>query len=463
MRTLLLAAAACAAVTATLLNPAPASGAKPAEKLFPYEMTVEKLPNGMTLVVVPMKSPGLMAYYTLVRVGSRNEVEAGKTGFAHFFEHMMFRGTKTYSQDARNAFLKKIGADDNGFTTDDFTAYTVFGSSSDMAKLVEIEADRIQNLEYAKQEFQTEARAVLGEYNKSISDPSLALEEKMAAGAFGKHTYRHTTIGFLKDIKDMPNAFDYSKTFFKRFYRPDNVTVFVTGDVNAAEISKLVTQHYGTWSGKSAAPAVPVEPKQTKERKVEVRWETETNPRIMVGYHVPAEDLAKKDTAVQLVLGEILLGRASKLHRDLVLERALVQSFSNWTFAHRDPHLFVFQVTLKDEKDRAEVWKTLEAEIDAIAGGQVDEKLLADAISNARYSVLTGLETPNSVASQVLWFAGPSGDPYALEKTLANAGTVTAADVTAFAQEHLTDANRTVVSLKSAPKKMDPKKAGGAK
>src|SRR5687768_12207678 len=108
------------------------SETKSASPLFPYAKHVEKLENGLTLVVVPMKTPGLMAYYSLVRVGSRNEVEPGKSGFAHFFEHMMFRGTKKVSQDARNAFLKEIGADDNGFTTDDFTCYTVFGSSTKM-------------------------------------------------------------------------------------------------------------------------------------------------------------------------------------------------------------------------------------------------------------------------------------------------------------------------------------------
>ena len=101
MRRLLLAASLCAALLAPVALATPAAAV---EKLFPYEMTVEKLPNGMTLVIVPMKSPGLMAYYTLVRVGSRNEVETGKTGFAHFFEHMMFRGTKLHPSDDRVAY-----------------------------------------------------------------------------------------------------------------------------------------------------------------------------------------------------------------------------------------------------------------------------------------------------------------------------------------------------------------------
>src|SRR5687768_5168606 len=94
---------------------------------LPFETRVEKLDNGMTVVMVPYASPGLVSWYTMVRVGSRDEAEPGVTGFAHFFEHMMFRGTKVWPPARIEAFLKKAGADQNGFTTDDFTCYTITG------------------------------------------------------------------------------------------------------------------------------------------------------------------------------------------------------------------------------------------------------------------------------------------------------------------------------------------------
>ena len=417
---------------------------------FPYEMRIERLDNGLQLVLIPMRtSTGLMAYYTLVRVGSRNEVEKGKSGFAHFFEHMMFRGTKQVPQEMRDAFLKRIGADDNGFTTDDFTCYTVFGANSDMEELIRIEADRFKNLEYTKTMFKTEAGAVLGEYNKSSSNPLLIMEEKLMAAAFTQHTYRHTTIGFKEDIEAMPKGFDYSREFFRRWYTPDNTTIIVAGDIDPSAISSLVRKHYADWKGKVAEAKVLEEPAQSRERRAEVKWDTETSPRFMVGYHTPPCDVARRDAAVLGVLGDLLLGPASKLHRELVLEKGLVESLSNWTYEHRDPHLFQFVATLKEEKDRAEVFSAIEKEIAAIAAGNVDEKLLADVKSNVRYSVLTSLETPEDVASALVFLAGASGDPRALDKQLAHLEAVTANDVVAFTRTHLVPANRTVVHLTS--------------
>lgn len=440
----------------TLLLATMLAATTPASPRFPYAKHVEKLDNGLTLVVVPMKTPGLMAYYSLVRVGSRNEVEAGKSGFAHFFEHMMFRGTKNVSQDQRNAFLKEIGADDNGFTTDDFTCYTVFGSSTKMDELVRIEADRMMNLEYGVPEFKTEARAVLGEYNKSFSNPTMVMEEKLFGAAFTKHTYRHTTIGFLEDIKAMPQQYDYSRTFFERYYRPDNVTLVVTGDVDPAKVLALVKQRYSPWKGKTQAAKIPAEPPQTKERRVEVPWEADTAPRFMLGWHTPAEDLAKTDVATQLVVGELLLGPASKLYEDLVLTRGMVESFANGTYPHRDPGLFYFLVTYKKREDEKTIRAAIDTAIAGLAAGQVDAKLVADVKSAARYSVLTALETPNAVADQLVFTIGPNGDPEALEKTLANLENVTVEDVTAFAKQWLVDTNRTSATLV-------PKKKGGSR
>src|SRR5262249_25118576 len=149
----------------------------------------EKLDNGLTLVMVPYPSPRLISYNTFVRVGSRDEVEKGVTGFAHFFEHMMFRGTKENPPEKVAEYLKKTGADQNGFTTDDFTSFTFFGRNDWLEELVAMEADRFMNLDYTEDVFKTESQAVLGEYNKSASSPELPLEERLREEAFKKHTY----------------------------------------------------------------------------------------------------------------------------------------------------------------------------------------------------------------------------------------------------------------------------------
>src|SRR5438067_443536 len=142
--------------------PAPGRGAG-SEKIFPLPFRQTTLDNGLTVLSVPFDSPGIIAYYTDVRTGSRNEVEKGLSGFAHFFEHMMFRGTEKYPQEKYNDVLKALGANSNAFTSDDWTCYHLTVPAAALAQVVELESDRFRNLKYDEPAFQKEARAVLGE------------------------------------------------------------------------------------------------------------------------------------------------------------------------------------------------------------------------------------------------------------------------------------------------------------
>ena len=190
--------------------------------IFPYPWAETVLPNGLLVVAIPLDTPGLAGHYVAVRTGSRNETEPGRSGFAHFFEHMMFRGTPRYPPERYNDVLKRLGADGNAFTTDDWTCYHVVAASSALDVVMDLESDRFMNLEYGVEAFQKEAAAVLGEYNKNASIPFNALFEKLHDTAYTTHTYKHTTMGFLKDIEDMPNQFEHSLSFFERWYRADN-------------------------------------------------------------------------------------------------------------------------------------------------------------------------------------------------------------------------------------------------
>src|SRR3954447_6180330 len=151
---------------------------------FPFPVKEKTLPNGLRVYAVAYDSPGLVAYYSVVRTGSRNEVEPGKSGFAHFFEHMMFRGTEKYSQEAYNAVIKEMGADSNAYTSDDLTVYHILAGKTALPKIAEIEADRFQHLTYKEPEFQKEARAVLGEYNKNASNPMEKMAEVLYDNAY---------------------------------------------------------------------------------------------------------------------------------------------------------------------------------------------------------------------------------------------------------------------------------------
>ncbi|MGZ8829456.1 MAG: M16 family metallopeptidase, partial [Thermoanaerobaculia bacterium] len=195
------------------------------DNILPFNVTEKTLPNGLKVVAIPTGFPNIVAVYINVQTGSRNEVEPGKSGFAHFFEHMMFRGTPSYPPDVYQSIITKAGASQNANTSLDRTIYHTTFAKEDLPRILEIEADRFKHLAYTPEAFKTEARAVLGEYNKNSANPLSKLDEAQANAAFTTHTYKHTTMGFIKDIQDMPNQFEYSKDFFSRWYRPEKATM----------------------------------------------------------------------------------------------------------------------------------------------------------------------------------------------------------------------------------------------
>ncbi|XXF76371.1 pitrilysin family protein [Myxococcaceae bacterium GXIMD 01537] len=425
----------------------PAAAQPSTSSPFPYPLKVERLPNGLTVVRVPFRSPGLVAYYAVVRVGSRNEVEPGKTGFAHFFEHMMFKGTKKHPEGDRERIISTYGFDDNAYTTDDFTVYHSYGPTAGLDALIEVEADRFRNLEYSEPSFRTEALAVLGEYHKNAARPELKMEEELGATAFKKHTYQHTTLGFYDDIKAMPEQYAYSRTFFERWYTPDNTLLFIVGDFDDAKVMTSVREHYGPWNRKTATVSIPTEPTQRGMRTVHVDWAQPTLPRHVLAWHTPAAALQTQSAAIQAVLAPYLIGPTSPLYKQLVLEQQLVEAISSDTYAHRDPNLFGLTALLKREQDRAQVNAAMLKAVRDLASNKVDTKRLEDIKSNLAYSLPMRLETADDVAGTLAFYAGIYGTPDAVARHYENVRKVTASQLVAFAKEYLTANNLNVLSL----------------
>ncbi|MCP5119566.1 MAG: insulinase family protein, partial [bacterium] len=173
-----------------LLVTALANHAGAEQKAFPYNYDLHGFPNGLRLLTVPTDFPNVVALYTIVRAGSRNEIEPGRSGFAHLFEHLMFRGTKRFPPHEYEATLKRAGAANNAYTTDDRTVYHITFSKEDLETILDMEADRFQNLDYTQGVFKTETLAVLGEYNKNSAAPTSKLYELLRETAFDRHTYK---------------------------------------------------------------------------------------------------------------------------------------------------------------------------------------------------------------------------------------------------------------------------------
>jgi zinc protease len=277
--------------------------AQKSRKAFAYDYNIDDLPNGLRLVTVPTDYPNLVALYIVVQTGSRNEPEKGKSGYAHLFEHLMFRGSEHYTGHQRDDILKKAGANDNAYTTDDRTVYHEVFSKDDLDKILDLEADRFQRLKYPQDGYKTETRAVLGEFNKNSADPEEKAYEVLRATAYKTHTYSHTTMGFIEDIEDMPNQYDYSLQFYGRYYRPEYTTIVLVGDLKRDDALAMVKKYFGDWKRGAYTPDIPREPEQKEPRDAHVDWPSETLPLVYVAFRGPAYSDDTKDKAALDLLG----------------------------------------------------------------------------------------------------------------------------------------------------------------
>jgi zinc protease len=434
------------ALAVFLLLAAPA--ALQSSKIFPYEYKIEELENGLKVISIPLNNPYIIAYYTVVRSGSRNETEPGKSGFAHFFEHMMFKGTKNVPLAAYNDFLTKLGAGTNGFTTDDYTCYfVVFAGRENLEEVVKTEADRFINLYYDVEMIKTEAPVIEGEYYSTVSSPGRRLSEVLRDTAFEKHSYKHTTLGYLKDILDFPNQFEYSQLYKKRFYAPDNSILLVAGDFDHAQLMEYVRKYYSNWQKSNYALVTPVEPPQMKAKRVHFDFPSKTSPMISIAFHGPAFSDQKIDKAALDLLSQTSFSSSSPLYQKLVIEEQKCLSLNASFSDHRDPYLLVFNATLKDEKDLPYVEDEILKELERLKREPVPADVLADVKSNLKYSFANALGTTDGVAGMLAGYISLTTDPATVNRLFDLYDKVTTGDIQEMAKKYFKKTNSTVATL----------------
>lgn len=427
-----------------VLMPAVLIGAE----IFPYEYQIETLENGLKVVSIPLKNPHIIAYYTIVRSGSRNEIEPGKSGFAHFFEHMMFKGTKTMPREAYDDFLTQLGAGTNGYTSDDYTIYfVVFAGRENLESVVKTEADRFINLYYDEEMLKTEASVIEGEYYASVSNPRRKINEILRDASFVRHSYKHTTLGYLEDIQDMPNQFEYSQLYKKRFYAPDNCILLVAGDYNHSQLMEYIRNYYGDWEKSGYVLETPEEPDQLEEKRIHYEWPTRTLPLLSIGFHGPAYSEEVIDKAALDLLGRIAFSQTSPLYQKLVIEEqkcvSLFASFPD----RRDPHLLTINAVLKDNKDLGVVEDEIFKELKRLKTELIAQDTLSDVRSNLKYSFTRSLETTDGIASTLAFYISLTGDPGTINKLFALYEKTTPQDMQDMANKYLIRKNSTVATL----------------
>jgi zinc protease len=417
-------------------------------QILPYPISKKSLANGLQVVTIPYESPGVAAFYIVVRVGSREEVEPGKTGFAHFFEHMMFRGTEKYSKEKYSEALKSTGASANANTSFDRTVYHMTGNASYLEKMFELEADRFMNLKYSVQDFKTEAGAVKGEYTKNNANPHSRLYEAVNNTAFDVHTYKHTTMGFFEDIVDMPNQYDFSLEFFDKFYRPEYCTILVVGDVKHDRVVALAEKYFGTWKRGTHVTDIPTEPEQTATRYTHLTV-PQFPPQLELKYKGPAFFLSGdvNDYHALSLLAQMLFSEPSELYQKLVVRDQVARNLSGSIFPTRDPYLFSASVTLAKGEAMASVKKQIEDAIEKVKTGPVDAKRLQETKERIRYSFALSMDSPDAIANAVSMYIWLTGDPDGLNRSFQMFESVTAEDIQRVAKIYLTPKRLTIATI----------------
>ncbi|MBN2797793.1 MAG: insulinase family protein [Deltaproteobacteria bacterium] len=412
------------------------------------EVHVYRLPNGLDLRVVPDRAAPVVAIQTWYRVGSSQE-SSGKTGLAHLFEHLMFKGTLDYPDGAFQSRLDAVGATGlNAWTWLDQTVYTEAVPVGALRTALELEASRMHRLSLTDEVFQAERQVVMNERRMAVDDdPGGKLSELLFADAFRDHPYGWPTIGWMKDIEGL--TLEDVRAFYARWYAPDNATLFLVGDVDPAEVAALVQEVYGHIPPAHPVRApLPVEPPQGELRRLEHPLQL-SGDRLVIGFKVPA--YTHPDTAALLVLDVILgTGRTGRLARALV-DRGLATDVGSGVLPLREPSLMEVDVRARPgvsaEALEAVVWEELER----LGAEGPSQGELAKGISLWQKSAWMALENAKGKAEFLGWSTTHTGDHRDGMDRLAAIQAVSLEDLRRVAATYLRKQGATVMIGRATP------------
>lgn len=350
-----------------------------------------RLANGMDVVVIPDHRAPVVTHMVWYRNGSADD-PLGKSGIAHFLEHLMFKGTKNHKQGEFSEVVAELGGQENAFTSNDYTAYYQRVAKEHLATMMSFEADRMTNLVLTDEVVAPERDVVLEERRmRTDSDPSAQLNEAVQAALFTHHPYGKPIIGWMHEIEELGR--EDALTYYDRFYTPENAILIVAGDVTADEVRKLAEETYGKIPARGEAPQRrrPREPDPRAERLVKLADEKVEQPSHQRVYLVPSYTTAKPGEAEALeLLGHLLGGgQTSLLYRKLVVEQKIAVMAGAYYMgtALDDTRFWVYampapEITLEalDEAVRGVIAEVAEQGVDADDLARAKTRLIADAV-----------------------------------------------------------------------------------
>ena len=301
------------------------------EKLGP-EVSSFFLDNGLQVVVIPDRRAPVVTHMLWYRAGSADE-PPGKSGIAHFLEHLMFKGTKTVANGEFSARIAAIGGQENAFTSTDYTGYFQRVTPSALEEMMTLEADRMENLVLTDELILPERDVVQEERNsRTENNPGSLLREAMAAALYQNHPYGIPIIGWQHEIDTLTK--EDALAFYDKFYTPNNAILVVAGDVDAETVRSLAEKTYGKVA-RRAEPGVrkrPTEPTPQAARRIEMADHRVSTPSFQRLYLVPSYNTAEPGEAEALdVLSDILGGGStSRLYKSLVIDQQIATSSGAW-------------------------------------------------------------------------------------------------------------------------------------
>jgi predicted Zn-dependent peptidase len=418
---------------------------------LPFEKYV--LPNGLEVILHEDHRTPVVAVNVWYHVGSKDE-GPGRNGFAHLFEHVMFQGSRNVGEDQFFRFLERAGASDKqGTTNTDRTNYYETVPSSELALVLWLESDRMGFLlDHANDEtFKSQREVVKNERRQNYENAPYGLVRQFVRNAIfpPTHPYHRLTIGTPADLDAA--SFDDVKSFFRRYYVPNNATLTIAGDFDRARAKALVDRYFASLPrGADAKPVRgPMPSPLTKEVRLEVEAAVEL-PRVGMSWVTPPQ-FAPGDAELDLVSDMLASGKSSRLYKRLVYDMQIAQSVSATQESSELASTFEIWVTLKKDRSIEEVLKVIDDELAKVRAAQPSAAELDRGRTRALSGLVFSMERVTSRADSLNMYNRRAGDPGYFEKDIARYEKATAADVQKAAATYLVPGQRVVTLVRPTP------------
>jgi zinc protease len=409
------------------------------------DYTMTTLPNGMNVVFLEDHSTPIVHLEMWYHVGSKNE-RPGHTGFAHFFEHMMFKGSKNVEPEGHPSYISSVGGQSNAYTNEDATVFWETVPSQYLPLILWLESDRLASLRIEEKVFKTEREVVKEERRMRIENqPYGRLQEIISDQAFTVHPYKHPVIGSMKDLDAA--SIDDVREFFQTYYVPNNATAVLVGDFVSKDALALVTQYLGRVpkSDKPVPRDIPKEPPQTKERRVTIE-ESWPLPAVVVAHHITFD--GNPDSYPLHIASKILSdGQSSRIYRKLVYEKGIALAAFGGGNIIEDPNLFFAVAIVQPGHTTGEASAALIAELDRLRAEPVSPTELQQAKNQFARDYILGRESNQNKAEQLGHAVVIHNDVKTADGEFEIFQNLTAADVQRVARTYFTPENRIVLTI----------------